>query len=196
MHDKTPATSFLPERRFLGLKIILSFLLLIAPLPHPSSSKKLLKWQPTPVLLSGKSQGWRSLMGYSPWGCEEQDTTQRLPFLSVLYRLPECPSVYQMGCYPSSLIMPIRSSNLVGWILVFNRQIAFLHISKTNVIQNILLLIMTVGVFLHTLVIMLLTCPLKLSQLGIGEKMSWLHLFLNEDDHQFFTCTNVYFPLL
>ena len=101
-----------------------------------------------------------------------------------------------MGCYPSSLIMPIRSSNLVGWILVFNRQIAFLHISKTNAIQNILLLTMTVGVFLHTLVIMLLTCPLKLSQLGIGEKMSWLHLFLNDDDHQFFTCTNVYFPLL
>ena len=26
------------------------------------------KWQPTPVPLPGKSHGWRSLGGYSPWG--------------------------------------------------------------------------------------------------------------------------------
>ena len=26
------------------------------------------KWQPTPVLLPGKSHGWRNLAGYSPWG--------------------------------------------------------------------------------------------------------------------------------
>ena len=26
-------------------------------------------WHPTPVLLHGKSHGWRSLVGYSPWGC-------------------------------------------------------------------------------------------------------------------------------
>ena len=26
------------------------------------------KWQPTPVFLPGKSQGQRSLVGYSPWG--------------------------------------------------------------------------------------------------------------------------------
>ena len=29
------------------------------------------KWQLTPVLLSGKSFGRRSLAGYSPWGCRE-----------------------------------------------------------------------------------------------------------------------------
>ena len=28
------------------------------------------KWQPTPVFLPGKSQGQRSLVGYSPWGCK------------------------------------------------------------------------------------------------------------------------------
>ena len=27
------------------------------------------KWQPTPVFLPGESHGWRSLVGYSPWGC-------------------------------------------------------------------------------------------------------------------------------
>ena len=38
------------------------------------------QWQPTPVLLSGKSHGWRSLVGCSPWGREESDTTERLHF--------------------------------------------------------------------------------------------------------------------
>ena len=27
-------------------------------------------------LLPGKSHGWRSLIGYSPWGCKESDTTE------------------------------------------------------------------------------------------------------------------------
>ena len=35
---------------------------------------------PTPVLLPGKSHGWRSLVGCSPWGRKESDTTERLPF--------------------------------------------------------------------------------------------------------------------
>ena len=37
-------------------------------------------WQPTPGLLPGKSHGWRSLVGCSPWGREESDTTERLHF--------------------------------------------------------------------------------------------------------------------
>ena len=37
-------------------------------------------WQPTPVLLPGKSQGWRSLVGCSPWGRKESDTTERCHF--------------------------------------------------------------------------------------------------------------------
>ena len=38
------------------------------------------KWQPTPVLLPGKSHGWRSLIGCSPWGREEWDMTEQLHF--------------------------------------------------------------------------------------------------------------------
>ena len=38
------------------------------------------RWHPTPVLLPGKSHGQRSLVGYSPWGCTESDTTERLHF--------------------------------------------------------------------------------------------------------------------
>ena len=33
------------------------------------------KWQPTPVCLPGESHGQRSLVGYSPWGHQESDTT-------------------------------------------------------------------------------------------------------------------------
>ena len=35
---------------------------------------------PTPVLFPGKSHGWRSLVGCSPWGRKESDTTERLHF--------------------------------------------------------------------------------------------------------------------
>jgi len=38
------------------------------------------KWQPTPVLLPGKSHGWRSLVGCSPWSRKELDMTERLHF--------------------------------------------------------------------------------------------------------------------
>ena len=38
------------------------------------------QWHPTPVLLRGKSHGWRSLVGCSPWGREESDTTEWLHF--------------------------------------------------------------------------------------------------------------------
>ena len=37
-------------------------------------------WHPTPVLLPGKSHGWRSLEGCSPWGRWGSDTTKQLPF--------------------------------------------------------------------------------------------------------------------
>ena len=38
------------------------------------------KWQSSPVLLPGKSHGQRSLVGCSPWGRKESDTTERLHF--------------------------------------------------------------------------------------------------------------------
>ena len=38
------------------------------------------KWHPTPVLLPGKSHGWRRLVGCSPWGHKESDMTERLHF--------------------------------------------------------------------------------------------------------------------
>ena len=51
--------------------------------PHSSIHFSLLRigeGNGTHVLLPGKSHGWRSLVGCSPWGCEESDTTERLHF--------------------------------------------------------------------------------------------------------------------
>ena len=47
------------------------------------------KWQPTPVFLPGESHGQRSLVGCSPWGHAESDTTEATwqQQLSMLLRL-------------------------------------------------------------------------------------------------------------
>ena len=43
----------------------------------PETWVQFLGWEdPTPVFLLGESHGWRSLAGYSPWGCKESDTTE------------------------------------------------------------------------------------------------------------------------
>ena len=47
---------------------------------HLCSLNRRRQWHPTPVLLPGKSHGQRSQVGCSPWGREESDTTERLPF--------------------------------------------------------------------------------------------------------------------
>ena len=47
------------------------------------------QWQPTPVLLLGKSHGRRSLVGCSPWGHQESDTTEQLHFHFALSRIGE-----------------------------------------------------------------------------------------------------------
>ena len=44
----------------------------------PMSQRR--QWQATPVPLPRKSHGRRSLVGCSPWGCKESDTTERLHF--------------------------------------------------------------------------------------------------------------------
>ena len=47
------------------------------------------QWHPIPVLLPGESHGWRSLVGCSPWGREELETTERLYFHFSLSRIGE-----------------------------------------------------------------------------------------------------------
>jgi len=47
------------------------------------------QWHPIPVLLPGVSHGWRSLVGYSPWGHKESDMTEWLHFHFSLSRIGE-----------------------------------------------------------------------------------------------------------
>ena len=54
------------------------------------------KWQSTSVLLPGKSHGQRSLVGYSPWGRKESDTTEQLHF----FFLATVNSVFRNTAYP------------------------------------------------------------------------------------------------
>ena len=47
------------------------------------------QWYPTPVLLPGKSHGWSSLEGCSPWGRWGSDTTEWLHFHFSLSQIGE-----------------------------------------------------------------------------------------------------------
>ena len=58
-------------------------------LEEPSLARQRRQWHPTPVLLPGKFHGWRSLVGRSPWGCEESGTTERLHFHFSFSRIGE-----------------------------------------------------------------------------------------------------------
>ena len=49
------------------------------------------KWQPTPVLLPRKFHGWKSLVGYGPWGHKNSDITEQ--FHEELKSGRELPSV-------------------------------------------------------------------------------------------------------
>ena len=56
------------------------------------------KWHPSPVLLPGKSQGRKSLVGYSPWGCKESDTTEQLHYYYYLVLMCGYSSHLTMNC--------------------------------------------------------------------------------------------------
>ena len=43
----------------------------------------------TPVFLPREFHGQRSLVGYSPWGCKESDTTEQLSFILTLFSVNE-----------------------------------------------------------------------------------------------------------
>ena len=65
------------------------------------------QWHPTPVLLPGRSHGWRSLVGCSPWGHEESDMTEQLHF--HFHALQE-----EMATYSSVLAQRIPGSGEPG----------------------------------------------------------------------------------
>ena len=67
---------------FLSLKYFIARKYYPSSEPFASSRSNIQRrqWHPTPVLFPGKSHGWRSLVGCSPWDREESDRTGRLHF--------------------------------------------------------------------------------------------------------------------
>ena len=74
------------------------------------------QWQPTPVLLPGRSHGQRRLVGCSPWGHKELGTTEQLHFHALEKEMATHSSV--LACRipgteePSGL--PSMGSNRIG----------------------------------------------------------------------------------
>ena len=89
---------------------------------HPSDM-----WQPTPVLLPGKSPGQRSLVGYSPCGRKESDMTERLHSLwhvtqsslpiSVFNTLLSCIPVFSSIIF-LSLCIDILKTKSTCWYFI------------------------------------------------------------------------------
>ena len=67
------------------------------------------KWQPTPVFLPGKVHGQRSLVGYSPWGFKELDTTEHTHTHTVIY------NTNFSKLQPKGRFHPVTSSVYVQW---------------------------------------------------------------------------------
>ena len=48
------------------------------------------KWQSTPVFLPGESHEQGSLVSYSPWGCKESETAEKLSICASFNYLDNC----------------------------------------------------------------------------------------------------------
>ena len=70
------------------------------------------QWHPTPELFPGKSHGPRSLVGCSPWGHKESDTTERLHFNFHFHALEK-----EMATHSSVLAWRIPGTGEPGGLL-------------------------------------------------------------------------------
>ena len=109
-------------------------LFLFIPLPTAFWRRQ---WHPTPVLLPGKSHGRRSLVGYSPWGHKELDTTEHTHthtqihwlngytslfyFLMITLQFTRCSLLSN-----TSIVVKCDNSNLPSLLLI-------LHATLTNI---------------------------------------------------------------
>ena len=73
------------------------------------------QWQPTPVLLPGKSHGCRSLVGSSPWGRGESGTTEQLHSLSHSTADSHCTAVTHNTREQSSSNEKTSIRRVSGW---------------------------------------------------------------------------------
>ena len=108
------------------------------------------QWHPTPALLPGKSHGWRSLVGCSPWGCWELDTTEQLHFH------------FSLSCIGEGNGNPLQSSCLENprdggawWAAVYGvaqsrTRLKWLSSSSKRIYQSIMVTILEEGMATHS----------------------------------------------
>ena len=97
------------------------------------------KWHPTPALFPGKSHGPRSLVGYSPWGCKESDTTESLHFHFSDWLWAVCASLKRaLSKDPEEAAAPWRGKTICGqglspfnWLLLVWEYVATQRIAST-----------------------------------------------------------------
>ena len=65
----------------------------------------------TPVCLPGKSHGWRSVLGYSPWGHREWDTSDHTAQQWNIIQTP----------YPVLWIVTVPNKTHLNFIFLFLR---------------------------------------------------------------------------
>ena len=68
------------------------------------------KWQFTPVFLSGKFHGQRSLAGYSPWSRKELDMTENAHMQRFNTRVHGIPTTTLCG---STVASPVFSGKII-----------------------------------------------------------------------------------
>ena len=61
------------------------------------------KWQPTPVFWPGKSDGQRSLVGYSPWGHKESDLTEHTHACTCIAHIKHADSITAFSVFMYTL---------------------------------------------------------------------------------------------
>ena len=85
------------------------------------------EWQPTPVFLPGESHGQRSLAAYSPRGCKESYTTERLTL-----SLTRAPFYRQIG-------FRLNHSGILGGFVFLFETVALSHcLFSSEKVQHIL----------------------------------------------------------
>ena len=103
----------------------------------PSLLARRRRWHPTPILLPAKSHGRRNLVGCRPWGREESDTTEQLPFH------------FSLACIGEGNGNPLQCSCLENprdggawWAAVYGvtqswTQLKWLSSSSSSIISNV-----------------------------------------------------------
>ena len=97
------------------------------------------KWQPTPVLLPGKSHGWRSLVGYSPWRRVGHDWTTSLSLSCsgegnghpLQYSCPENPR--DRGAWWAAVYGVAQSRTRLKWLSSSSSLHLYMTTGKTRI---------------------------------------------------------------